>query len=296
MSSLKIGERMNIYVKNTKYRNLKTLVKRCVLKLPEEPIDLHIHSSRRTSLLTLVFLVLNCRSIRSIELMQDISTLSFPIVLFANAKNSFKLQLLVSKPITKRHWKKCKLLNGVVNILDTSSCDHTPLYAQNRNIISLNPLHAGICEANIYSIVSGAPTLCCEVTSCLGKNLYISQNGDLSYCYKNPSITIIGNVFNNEDIFDNDIFRTVLQEAMRKRVTCSQCKYVYLCKGGCVLQPECSMLKKTYDAAVEDITTIVQRNINLSTVPLYKERAALYYLLNSGELNIKTAKGGNVNV
>ena len=150
MSSLKIGERMNIYVKNTKYRNLKTLVKRCVLKLPKEPIDLHIYSSRRTSLLALVFLVLNCSSIRSIELMQDISTLSLPIVLFANAKNSFKLQLLVSKPITKRHWKKCKLLNGVVNILDTSSCDHTPLYAQNRNIISLNPLHDGICEANIY--------------------------------------------------------------------------------------------------------------------------------------------------
>lgn len=296
MSSLKIGERMNIYVENTKYRNLKTLIKQCALKLPEEPIDLHIHSSRRTSLLALVLLVLNCRSIRSIELTQDISTLSLPIVLFANAKNSFKLQLLVSNPITKGHWKKRKLLKGVVNILDTSSCDHTSLYAQNRNILSLNAGPAGICEPNIYSIVSGAPTLCCEVTSCLGKNLCISHNGDLSYCYKNPSMTIIGNVFNNEDIFDNDIFRTVLLKAMQKRATCSQCKYVRLCKGGCVLQPECSILKKTYDAAVEDITTIVQCNINLSTVPLYKERAALYYLLNGGELNIQTAKGGNVNV
>ena len=296
MFSQEKGKLMNVYVENIGYRKLNKLIKKFTDKMPEEPIDLHVRSYRRTSLFALILLVAGCKSIRSIELTQEIRTLSYPIILFANAKNSFKLQLVVSNPMTTRYWKKINRLKGVINVLDVSNADNSNWYKNNRNVILLNNGSAGICDASVYSIVSGAPDMCCETSSCLGKNLYISDNGDLSFCPKNPSASVICNINTTKDIFDNLRFRNVLESALHKRASCVKCKYVSFCKGGCILQSDCTLMSEAYDLAINDIQNIIQDSINLSTISLYKERAVLYYLLrNSGDIDKQSQKGGNVN-
>lgn len=287
---------MNVYVENTEYSKLNKLVKQCADKIPNEPIDLHVRSYRKTSLLALILLVAGCKRIRSIELEQEISTLSYPIILFANAKKSFRLQLIVSSPMTTRLWKKCNRLKGVINVLDVSNNDNSNWYNCNRNVIPLNSGSTGFCDASIYSIVSGATTMCCEVSSCLGKNIYISANGDISFCPKNPSVSVMCNISTAQDIFENLCFRNVLERALQKRASCVKCKYVSFCKGGCVLQSNCNKMKEAYDLAINDVHNIIQDSTNLSTIPLYKESAVLYYLLlNGGNVDNQLQRGGNLN-
>lgn len=288
---------MNVYIENTGYKKINKLIKKCANKIPNEPIDLHIRSYRRTSLSALILLVAGCKSIRSIELTQEISTLSYPIILFANAKKSFRLQLVVSSPMTTGFWKKCNRLKGDINILDVSNTDNSSWYNCNRNVISLNGSSTGVCDASVYAIVSGAATMCCEVSSCLGKTVYISDNGDISFCPKNPSVSVMCNINTAQDIFENLRFRDILEGALHKRATCIACKHVSFCKGGCILQPDCVEMKRAYDSAINDVHNIIQDSINLSTIPLYKERAVLYYLLRNGrDIDNQLQEGGNINV
>lgn len=92
----------------------------------------------------------------------------------------------------------------------------------------------------------------CANSSCLGKTLYISKSGIVSYCIKNHTKTILGDLsdFNDFDsVFDNKRFLNVLENHINRRKNCSQnCEVYKYCCGSCPIETPnyCEVHKSTY--------------------------------------------------
>lgn len=273
---------MNIYIEDRGLTQNLRLLKKCFSALSQETcFDLHITSEHKVSLLSLILLVFWLKKIRHIELTQNIKYTTFPILLFANAKNSFSFNVLVHEKLSKNQKKKIERLRGKIHIYDTSTFSNEEYYLSHRNIVFKNKDHDLIDEQKYYGIVSGMPVQNCEFSSCLGKNLYVSPDGIASFCPKRIKETSMCNIYETENFFSNEIFINVLKESIDRRYTCSNCHFKIKCNGYCPLE-HCSIFKNKFEAAYTDIQKIVSQQTTLSTIPLYKEQAVLYTLLHSG--------------
>lgn len=105
----------------------------------------------------------------------------------------------------------------------------------------------------------------CIHGSCLGKNLFISEDGTVSFCKIFASDTVLGTLdkFSRiEDVFDNPKFIRILRTGIAKRNICkSNCAHYDICEGGCPLRNDTTCREgdyiKLYDYISNKIKDII---------------------------------------
>ena len=136
----------------------------------------------------------------------------------------------------------------------------------------------------------------CCYSSCLGKNVYFRQNGDISFCTLFPVETVIGNVNNLtcfNEIYHNEKFIDVLQGATEQRNNCiATCGNYAYCQGGCPLNSNmCTNQNyiKLVELAQKELINVLQSN-DLSKYNSCVKSAVYDSLAFNSTFNIKNRK------
>ena len=271
---------MNIYMENKGLFKNYTVLKKLASTLNEEHfINIHIISQKRVSLLHLMMLSRVPKTSR-MTLTIPIDKVPNAVISFANQNARFNLYFFVNKKIPDWHWKRIIRLNGLIEIYDSSNCiENTEKYNFNRYVIHKSLSNSNMDSAKIYMLSAGMITDC-RFDSCLGKNLYISKNGEVSFCTKYPEKSKLGTITDlDSDIFDKAVFYETLQAMIDKRSKCqSNCDLFGNCQGGCVFECDCNLFKSTFDIANKDIELTIAEKHLLDSLPFYKEKAILHKL------------------
>ncbi len=271
---------MNIYldnagtVKNCKY--VKRISHMIGLK---ERIDLFLKTDRRISLIGQMMIVICTPSIKTIQLTIPVSKLSGILVWFANHFPRYSLKFIVDQPLSKRKWKKICRLKDVIYINDISYADHTKFYKNVHRAIYKNDSCDIIHTMDTYSVAVKMPMKQCEYSSCLGKTVYISKEGNVSFCMEHPKETYMGKIEEIKELFHTTEFLEKLKKMIARRSQCgATCSHFHGCMGGCVFWEDCSEFQKDCDEAVKDIVNLIENEADLSKLPIYQERSIIYRL------------------
>lgn len=143
------------------------------------------------------------------------------------------------------------------------------------------------CEFKTYyndffkSVLLGNKLSNCFNSSCLGRTIFITKNGDLAFCPQKVTSTIIGNIASCKDfrsVFDEDKFIEVLKNHIKKRNDCKiKCSLFNYCCGYCPLEKKdcCDLYKSTYDKTIYLISTITNKKPPLSNYNVDVKNAIL---------------------
>lgn len=272
---------MKLYLENGGLpRNLRQ-IGQCVKKLePGVNLELFVISRGRVSPAELSAIAAVQKQVKKITLVLPAQKLTDGIVYFANKDKGLKLQLWTDREITEPVWKRICRLGCVVPIWDLSenTCNRQRIQA-NRNLVYSDKTGQGIEQIDIYNLVANKPIEYCAYSSCLGKNLYISKSGAVSYCPRYPEKTQAGILREMDGFFEDDIFADLLTKMIAKRNECKKtCAHFARCQAGCAFGADCGHFPDRYQAAREDVGKSIEEKADLSQVPLYKEQRILYKL------------------
>ena len=145
----------------------------------------------------------------------------------------------------------------------------------------------------LRSILLNDNTHNCRYNSCLGKNVYINKDGDISFCIHFPDKTRIGNTYNNTclgEIYHGEQFLDILKNATAHRSKCIEtCEKYSYCQGGCPLEcDDCT--NHNYIKLVEHVKEELLQVISLNNLNKYNScvKSAVYdSLAFNGTFNIK---------
>ena len=271
---------MNIYLENAGVvRNCRYLKKLSRLLPPKERIDLFLRSQKPIGLLAQMALVMCVPTIKTMELTVSAHSLLPQLVWFANHFARYSLRFTVEKKLTGRQWKRISRLRDVICVDDRSGEDHTALYRANRRVIANTPDCRQLDTANTYYAAVKMADKQCHYTSCLGKTLFIAADGTVSFCPERPRQTAMGNLSELTQLFHTPSFMEALKAMIPKRKACAAgCKHYGSCMGGCIFRPDCSDFYRDSEAAIRDITRLIETGEDLSRIPVYKERSIVYRL------------------
>ena len=271
---------MNIYLENAGVvRNCRYMKKLARLLVPKERIDLFLRSQKPIGLLAQMVMVMCVPSIKTMELTVPAHSLLPQLVWFANHFVRYSLRFTVEKKLTKRQWKRISRFKDVIYIDDRSGEDHTDLYRANRRVVANTPGYRDLETANTYYAAVKMADKQCHYTSCLGKTLFIAKDGTVSFCPERPRETAMGNIGELTTLFHTPSFMEALKAMIPKRKACAAgCKHYGSCMGGCIFQPDCSSFYRDCEAAIQDISHLIETETDLSQIPVYKERSIVYRL------------------
>lgn len=274
---------MNIYLENAGVvRNCRYIKKLSRLLAPKERIDLFLRTQKPIGLLAQMVMVMCVPSIKTMELTVPAHSLLPQLVWFANHFARYSLRFTVEKKLTKRRWKRICRLKDVIYIDDRSGEDHTALYRANRRVVANTPACRDLDTANTYYAAVKMADKQCHYTSCLGKTLFLAQDGTVSFCPEHPEETAMGRIDELTTLFNTPSFLEALKAMIPKRKACAAgCKHYGSCMGGCIFQPDCSRFYRDCEAAVRDISHLIEAGTDLSRIPVYKERSVLYRLFSA---------------
>lgn len=278
---------MNIYLENAGVvRNCRYMKKISRLLEPKERIDLFLHSQRPIGLLAQMAMVMCVPSIKTMQLTVSSHSLLPQLVWFANHFARYSLRFTVERRLTPGQWKRIRRLKDVIYIDDCSGEDHSALYGANRHVIARTRDCDALQLANTYYAAVKMTDKQCRYTSCLGKTLSIAKDGTVSFCPEHPEETSMGNVAQLTALFRTPSFMEALKAMIPKRKACAaKCKHYGSCMGGCIFQPDCSGFYRDCDAAIRDISHLIETGADLSQLPVYKERSIVYRLFSGKPYN-----------
>lgn len=271
---------MNIYLENAGViGNCRYVRKIAKLIGRRERIDLFLRTDRPISLFPQMLIVICVPTVKTMELTVPASKARRELIWFANRFARYSLRFVVDQPLTKRQWERICKLKDVTYIEDISGADHSALYASNRKVVCRSGSCDDMEKANIYSVAVKMPLKECTYSSCLGKTLYITKAGKVSYCKEYPQQTYLGEVGKLTKLFDIPQFMEHLKGMIAKRSQCrASCSHYQSCQGGCVFRQDCSAFRQDCDLAVNDISHLIESRCDLSELPIYKERSVIYRL------------------
>lgn len=245
----------------------------------EEPVDLYMKSDRITTLASLYLLVYKYPRIRFLQLDIDIKKMTPDLIYAARSAHGFFIRFHTFSLISKAKWRMIQKLKGTIYIDDFSGGMNTQKYQTNKRILYNDTHNQSLKKYNLYSTVAGRTGMECEFSSCLGKNIYISKDGNMSFCPIYPERSLLGSVLSERKPFENEYFAECLKSMIRKRENCKRiCKWFYLCNGGCVFKSDCQQQKENLSRAFSDIEETIKRRKSLENLPFYLEQSVLYKL------------------
>lgn len=271
---------MNIYLDNAGVvKNCRYIKAISRLIGEKERIDLYLRSDKRINLLAQMLTVICVPTIKTIRLTIHTSKLLPELIWFANHFNRYTLEFVVDKPLTKGVWKRICRLQNAIYIDDRTQCDHSALYRADRRVSFRNRSCDGLGTVNAYYAAVKMPLKQCQFSSCLGRTVYISKSGAVSFCMERPEQTYLGQIGELKQLFHTPQFLEALQTMIAKRGKCSrECSHYQGCAGGCVFWTDCDAFRKECDEAVRDVSHLIETRCDLSKLPVYKERSVIYRL------------------
>lgn len=271
---------MNIYLEDSGFKNnLKIMRTLCDKYKLDSPLSLHMICKRKILYSELVLLVYKCRSIGSIDLIIDIKNVFKSVMIYANVDNFFNVRLVVNEKLNKRLKKKIRKFKREIYLYDfTGIKENEDFYKENEQIAYQTVNENEILKRDSFKLATYIPLNKCWNSSCLGKTLYISKNGDISFCPKNIEKTRIGNIDNVYNLFDNIEFKNCLKKMINKRSNCEkQCQFFQLCKGGCLFE-NCKEYKSVQECTIKEINDIIETGVDLRSMPNYKKHSVINFL------------------
>lgn len=252
------------------YKNLKFFKEqfsKLTNKLPKTIPAVHIHFSKRVSLAPYFYLK---RKGIPVHLTLDVKKLTKRILLLANKKR-FTLSLTANKKLTSLDLKKLKRLKN-----------QTVFYVDERpqtlnHLLIKNDACDQAFTADVYELcLAGQPIYQCAFSSCLGKNVYLSLKGELSFCPEHKEETKIGSLEDETPIFERPAFLKVLEKQIEKRENCKKdCKLYAACRGGCALKDDCEKFKKEHSSIKQKLQDAIENNAPLTKDDLLSAEALL---------------------
>ena len=271
---------MNIYMENAGLAKNKQFLESILKRIStDEPIDLYMKSNRITTLASLFLLVFKSPQIRFLELDIDINKVTLDLIYAAKHAHGFFIRFHAAGPISNLKWRMIRTLKGNIYIDDFSGGLNTWRYQSDKRILYNDSIAQVLRKCNLYSTAAGRPGMECEFTSCLGRNICISAEGNISFCPKHPEQSFLGSVMSEGNPFENDNFKECLTNMIRKRKSCKEsCKWFGVCNGGCVYKADCQQQKENLNTAFTEIENIIINRKSLEGLPVYLEQAVLYKL------------------
>lgn len=270
---------MKLYLENGGLPRNLWHISQCVNKLePRINLELCVISKGRMSPVELSAMAAVHKQVKKITLVLPAQKLTDGIVYFANKDKGLKLQLWTDREITEPVWKRICRLVCVVPLWDLSENTHNRQRIQsNRNLVYSDRTGQGVEQIDLYNLVANKPIEYCTYSSCLGKNLYISKSGAVSYCPRYPEKTQAGILQEMDAFFEDDTFNDLLTKMIAKRNVCKKtCAHFTRCQAGCAFESNCGHFPDRYQTAREDVEKYIEEKANLSQIPLYKEQTILY--------------------
>lgn len=249
------------------------------LMKPNEPVELFVRSDRHVGLFGLMVLATLNPRIRNIEVTLPAAKVLPHMITFANASPSFTLRFTVDGKLTKRVWKQVSRLTSTIYIQDQTEGLNREFYESCRKVIFSDKLSDGIAEAEAYAMAVKTPLKNCRYSSCLGKTLFVSRGGDISFCPVYPEQTKLGHLRELKTLFHTELFGACLAATISRRAACkASCPRFNECMGGCPFSADCGDFLKRCDQAEADVQNLIDQRYALCAVPLYKEQAIIYRL------------------
>ncbi len=247
---------MILHIEYSKFSVFKKQIEELGKKLNASTMTVNLHFLKGFSYKPYALLR---RRMVNIAFTIDLKKLSSELISIVN-KRKLNLTVTVDAPPSKRAVRKIKLVKGAVVVKPLNTAVEERLKELN---IENAVVRYSDCDmaftADVYNLcLSDIPTYQCAFSSCLGRTLYLSVNGDLSFCPERIQQTRIGNLFGDGDFFSHPEFEKVLEKQIHKRDECKEkCKLYSLCKGGCALNDTCELFKTTHDKTVKELQAII---------------------------------------
>ncbi len=117
--------------------------------------------------------------------------------------------------------------------------------------------------ADLVSVrLMGEALFDCRHRSCLGRTLYIDEEGNISFCrHYDSHLTNLEDITDIGDIFHNDRFISLLTAKIEERKSCRNCPVFSGCGGGCPMEEQssegCAEYKNALAAASKEINKIL---------------------------------------
>ena len=168
-------------------------------------------------------------------------------------KRPLKLVLTLNND-ARKYIKKLNRLNNITRIYDKSTFDSNyDILNKNDYLLIKDNRHDDIFEYDMLNLyVFGNTLYQCKSSSCLGNILYIDKKGVVSYCPIHKEESVLGNIFEITNAFDNDDFDLFVGKAVEKRNNCKlNCSNYNKCMGGCFFDNDCKDIKNGLDKAMK---------------------------------------------
>jgi len=136
--------------------------------------------------------------------------------------------------------------------------------------IGLKSEYSSFYQDYFNSIILERSLKKCYNNSCLGKTIYISKDGNVSFCPYNIQTTLLGNLndFNDfKSAFDNEYFINILEKQMLKREKCIEnCKIFNYCQGYCPFETKsiCKLYVDSYKTMSLTAVDIIANGYSLN--------------------------------
>ncbi len=285
---------MNLHLEYDKFSVFKKQLKDLNDKIKGSHVTVNLHYLKKFSVKPYSLLK---RRLVNVAFTVDVKNLSYSAINIVNVRK-IKLTLTATRPLTKKDVKKLKLLKELTVIKPLNeAAERSVKNANLDNLILVTSSCNDALKADVYNLcLSLPPTFHCFFTSCLGKNLYVARNGNLSFCPENPNGSLIGNVSDEGEIFSHPRFNEVLEKQIARRNEClKNCKLFSKCKGGCALTDTCESFKENYKRTKTEIADLISKNKPLKEQNRVFAEAVLKSAVNGNFFKVKKKENKTLN-
>ena len=181
-------------------------------------------------------------------------------------KNPISLTVVLRKPLSARAKKTLLRAEKEYKVIDrTPDGANVPFCESSALPLCKSASADQILDADLMHLYRFYDTVFqCNFSSCLGKNFFVSRRGTVHFCPEHPEESLVGDIRSGEKFLENERFRAVLSEAIKKRTACREsCEYYDFCEGGCPLRDGCSDFPALFKKNAGEFDRIVAENQSL---------------------------------
>lgn len=279
---------MNLYIEYNNFFSFSKRISRVCKEFEHgnNPVFLTIIFSGPVLSITLIRMLLHRKvHVGRIEFEIPDRFLTAHIIKSIDKTNRTTLCVRVEHNLTDKNKNALSDTQNVVKVKDlTESEDNRIFYDQTRNILASCSGKDEILNADIAHLTnSQLPIFQCHFSSCLGKTLYISRDGTISFCAENPGKTVLGSINDSKplsELFNNPVFEQMLYKSIEHRRFCkSSCGFFTKCKGGCAMIDECQLFKDVTSQFINKRNEVINAKSSLSVLKMSEEYEILSFLL-----------------
>lgn len=188
------------------------------------------------------------------------------------------IELIINSKLNSFKKKLIKNTDRIIKITDLSECkENYEFYKSTNNVVFDSKFGSNLNDAIMFDFsYFNRTSFTCDYSSCLGNTLFLDDNGDFYFCFKNKENSLLKNIKECncvDSIFEVDNFVNILNKSIEKRNNCkARCTCYKKCNGGCPLHDtDCDRFLKNLESTIAERNDIISSVGSLNNLPLYKK-------------------------